>query len=115
MRVVYKISLRGVFSGGSDGKESTCNVGDVGSIPGWGDPLEKGMAIHSSSLAWRILGQRSLAGPSLWGRKELEMTERLSLTPGGPVVKTLCFHCRGLGSIPGQGTKLLHGVSASKM
>ena len=55
MRVVYKISLRGVFSGGSDGTESTCNVGDVGSIPGWGDPLEKGMAIHSSSLAWRIL------------------------------------------------------------
>ena len=29
---------------------------------GWEDPLEKGMTTHSSILAWRILGQRSLAG-----------------------------------------------------
>ena len=27
---------------------------------------------------------------------------------GGPVVRTLCFHCRGMGSIPGWGTKILH-------
>ena len=27
---------------------------DAGSIPGWEDPLEKGMATHSSILAWRI-------------------------------------------------------------
>ena len=38
------------FPGGSDGKESACNVGDLG----WEDPLEKGMATHSSILAWRI-------------------------------------------------------------
>ena len=30
------------FPGGSDSKESACNVGDVSSIPGWEDPLEKG-------------------------------------------------------------------------
>ena len=30
--------------------------------------------------------------------------------PGGPVVKTLCFQYRGLGSIPGQGTKISHAV-----
>ena len=42
------------FPGGSDGKESTCTVGDLGSTPGWEDPLEKGMATHSSILAWRI-------------------------------------------------------------
>ena len=42
------------FSGGSDGKESTCNAGDQGLIPGWGRPLEKEMATHSSILAWRI-------------------------------------------------------------
>ena len=29
---------------------------------GWEDPLEKGMATHSSILAWRIPGQRSLVG-----------------------------------------------------
>ena len=42
------------FPGGSDGKESTCNAGDLGSIPGWEDSLEEGMATHSSILAWRI-------------------------------------------------------------
>ena len=82
------------FPGSSAGKESTCNAGDPGLIPGsrrsagegighplpypwaslvaqlvknppamwetwvrslsWGDPLEEGMATHSSILAWRI-------------------------------------------------------------
>ena len=32
------------FPSGSNGKESTCSVGDLGSIPGWEDPLEKEMA-----------------------------------------------------------------------
>ena len=41
------------FPGGSDGKEFTCNVGDLGSIPQGRSP-EEGMAIHSSILAWRI-------------------------------------------------------------
>jgi len=26
----------------------------VGSVPGWEDPLKRGMATHSSVLAWRI-------------------------------------------------------------
>ena len=30
------------------------DVGDAGSIPGWGGSLEKGVATHSSVLAWRI-------------------------------------------------------------
>ena len=82
------------FPGSSAGKESACNAGDPGSIPGsgslpgegkgytlqyswgspvaqavknspaiqetwvrslgWEDPLEKGKAVHSSILAWRI-------------------------------------------------------------
>ena len=36
------------------GKESSFNAGDSSSIPGWEDALEKGMATHSSILAWRI-------------------------------------------------------------
>ena len=43
--------------GGSDGKESACgagDAGDLGSMLGQEDPLEKGMATHSSILAWRI-------------------------------------------------------------
>ena len=39
---------------GLAGKESACNVGDLGWILGWEDPLEKGKANHSSILAWRI-------------------------------------------------------------
>ena len=42
------------FPGGSDGKESTCNEGDLSSTLGWKDPLENGIATHSRILAWRI-------------------------------------------------------------
>ena len=42
------------FPCGSDSRESVCNAGDPGSIPGSKDPLEKGMATHSSIRAWRI-------------------------------------------------------------
>ena len=39
------------FPGGSDGKESACNVGDLGLNPGMG---RSHSSIHSSILAWRI-------------------------------------------------------------
>ena len=43
---------------------------------GWKDPLEKGMATHSSILAWRIPRTDDLGGPqSLWGLKESDTTE----------------------------------------
>ena len=42
---------------------------------GWEDPLEEGMATHSSVFVWRIHGQRSLAGYSPWGHKESDMIE----------------------------------------
>ena len=42
------------FPGGSDGKKSDYSVRDLGSIQNWEDPLEEGMATHSSILAWRI-------------------------------------------------------------
>ena len=37
-------------------KESACNAGDMGLSLGGEDALEKGMATHSSVLAWRISG-----------------------------------------------------------
>ena len=43
------------FPGGSDGKASACKAGDPRLNPGLGRSLEKGMATHSSILAWRIL------------------------------------------------------------
>ena len=42
------------FPGSSDGKASAYNAGDLGSIPGLEDPLEKEMATLSSILAWKI-------------------------------------------------------------
>ena len=38
------------------------DVGDSGSILGWDDPLEEGMATHSSFRAWRILWTREPGG-----------------------------------------------------
>ena len=44
-----------VFPGGSDGKESAYNAGDLGlQSLGGKDPLEKEMATHSTTLAWKI-------------------------------------------------------------
>ena len=64
------------FPGSSDCKESTCNVGDLGSIPGLGGSLGEGMATHSSILALENPhAQRSLAGYSSWGHKESDTTE----------------------------------------
>ena len=53
------------FTGGVSGKEPACQSRDVrgvGLIPGWEDPLEKGMAIPSSILAWRILWTQEPGG-----------------------------------------------------
>ena len=61
--------------GGSDGKESACNSGDLVSVPGSGRSLEKGMATYSSILAWRIPWTEELAGYIPWGCKNLDMTE----------------------------------------
>ena len=47
---------------------------------GWEDPLEKGMATHSSLLAWRIPWTEEPGGCSPWGRKESDTTERLSFS-----------------------------------
>ena len=40
---------------GSDIKDSTCNAGGRVRSQGQEDPLEKGMATHSSILAWEML------------------------------------------------------------
>ena len=51
------------FPGGSDGKESAYSAGDLG----WEDPLEEGMAIHSSILAWRIPMDREVCQTTFHG------------------------------------------------
>ena len=67
------------FPGSTDGRESACTAGDLGSIPGLGRFPGEG---NSYPLQYSCLenphGQRTLAGYSLWGRKELDMTDRLT-------------------------------------
>ena len=48
---------------------------------GWEDPLEKGMATHSSTLSVleNSMDKRSLVGPGPWDHKELDTTEQLTL------------------------------------
>ena len=63
------------FPGGSDGKESACNVGDLGSIPGLGRSLGKGNGnpFQYSCLENPMNRGAWLAGP--WGQKESDTTE----------------------------------------
>ena len=44
----------------------------------WKDPLEEGIATHSSILAWRIPWTEELADYSAWGRRESDTSEQLS-------------------------------------
>ena len=64
------------FPGGSDGKESACNAGVLGSIPGLG---KSPGGAHGNPLPVFLPGEshgeRSLVGYSPRGRKELDTTE----------------------------------------
>ena len=54
------------------------------------DPLEGGMAAHSSILPGESHGQRSLVGYSPWGRKELDTTQRLKTAATSLGLKRTC-------------------------
>ena len=75
---MYSAVISG-FPGGSDSKESACNEGDLGLIPGLGSFPGGG---HSNPLQYSCLenphGQKSMACYSPWGPKESDMTEPLS-------------------------------------
>ena len=77
-------------SGGSDGKESACNAGDPGSIPGSGrSPGEGKMATLSSILAWRI-----------WTEEPGKLQSIGSQSRQDWVTNTFVFHsCHGLAYI----------------
>ena len=69
------------FSGGSVGKESACNAGDLGLIPELGRSPGEG---NGNPLQYHCLGkshgQKSLVSCGPGGGKESGMTERLTLT-----------------------------------
>ena len=75
------------FPGISDGKESTCNEGDLGLIPGLGrSPGGR----HGNPLQYSCLenphGQRSLVGYSPQSLKESDTTEGLTTAQNGVVI-----------------------------
>ena len=77
--IYFWYPLQWGFAGGSDHEESTCNAGDLDSIPGSGGSLGGG---HGSPLQYSCLenphGQRSLVGYSPWCCKESDTAEPLS-------------------------------------
>ena len=66
------------FAGGADSKESPCNAGDPGSIPG------SAWLPTPVFLAEKSHGQRNLAGYSAWGCKESDTTEQVTLSLCAP-------------------------------
>ena len=74
-------------------KNLPASAGDVGSIPGSGDPLEGDMATHSSILAWKMTWTEEPGSP--WGYKESNMTERPSTpTTALRILPSLKVSCR---------------------
>ena len=67
------------FTLGSDGKDSSAVKETLVQSLGWEDALGKGMATHSSILAWRIPWTKE-PGRGSWGPKELDRTEQLTFT-----------------------------------
>ena len=64
------------FLGGSDGKESTCDVGDLGSIPELVRSPERGHGNpHQYSCLENPGGQSSLEGCSPWGRSQTRLSD----------------------------------------
>ena len=53
MKIIREAAIL-IIPGGSDGKKSACEEGDLGSTPGQEDPVEKGMKTHFAILAWKI-------------------------------------------------------------
>ena len=63
----YLPNTHPALTGSSDGKESACYAGDRVWSLDQEDPLEKGMATHSSILAWRIPWTEGI-----WGLQSIE-------------------------------------------
>ena len=71
----FSVFLNVFIPGGSDGKESVCNVRDPGSIPGSGWSPGEG---NGNSLQYSCL-ENSMDWGAWWGHKNYDMAERLTL------------------------------------
>ena len=96
------------FCGGSDGKVSAWNAGDLGSIPGSGrSPGEGNGNPLQYSCHGKFHGWRNLVGYFPWSCKESDMTEKLHFKctgfPGGSASKESTCSVEDLGVIRGLG------------
>ena len=92
----FSVSFQG-FPRSSVGKESACNVGDLGSTPGSQRSPEKGMATHFSILAWRIPWTEDPGRPQSMGLQ------------GGSDGKASAWNAEDPDLIPGSGRSLGEG------
>ena len=74
------------FPGGSDSKESACNVADLGSIPGLGRSPGEGHG-NSSIPVWKIPWTEDPGGLHPLSHKDLDTTEQLSTVQQVPICK----------------------------
>ena len=82
------------FPCGSASKESACNAGDLGSKPGWEDPLEKGKTTHPSmeTLTAYFINRASLIAQPVKNLPAVQETRFLSLGQKDPLEKELTPH-----------------------
>ena len=66
------------FPGGSENKESACNAGNLGSIPGLGRSPGEGNGNPCQYSCLENSMERRLVGYSPWGQKESDTTEQLT-------------------------------------
>ena len=79
VHVFLKPGLQNIdFPGGSDGKESVCNAGDLDPIPGSGRFPGERNGIPLQYFCLENLMERNLASYSPWGLEELGMTDQLT-------------------------------------
>ena len=86
------------FPCGSAGKESTCNVGDLISIPGLGRSPGEG-----NSYPLQDSGLKNSMDSIAWGGKESDKTEQLWTSLGGSDGKASAYNAGDPGLIPGLG------------
>ena len=102
---------------GARGKEPACQWRRYETwVRSWVEKIPWRRAWQSTlvSLPGESHGQRSLVSYSPWCRRRIGYylaTEQQQ----PPVVRTWCFHCWGLGSIPGQGTMQCHPLLLSPL
>ena len=95
------------FPGGSDCKESTCNAGDLGSVPGLGRSPGEGKGLYSP-VFW--LGEfHGLYSP--WGGKESDTSEWLSLQKSHMIIPPI--FCSSAGFIQSSESFCSRGVELS--